>query len=427
MTTSSSSSPVSYRPLYFLALGTFAIGTESFMIAAILPGMATDLAVTLSAAGQLVTAFTLVYALSSPILTALTGSINRRKLRLATMSLFAVVNVVAAAASSYWALLSARVILAIAAGLYAPNAVAMAGALLPPERRGRALAIVTGGFSVAVALGVPTGAFIGNHLGWRMTFVAVAALALVACVGLLVGVPKEAGKTLATATLSERVAIIRQPGALPALFVTTLWALGCYTVYTFIAPFLSGVADIDGSHIGYVLFCWGLCAIVGIFLGGLASDKIGARTVILIALPLLAVSLFGLSAAATAPYVTSTGRLVAIMLAVALWGLTAWGFAPAQQTRLIGIAGLKNAPIALSLNASFQYFGFSLGAALGALTLSLGGVAQLGWVGGLCVVGALAVFAVTERRSIAARQRNQPRQGSPGTESRDVLQSYGGR
>src|SRR5580658_6931791 len=167
MTTLDSPAPVSYRPLYFLALGTFAIGTESFMIAAILPGMAGDLGVTLSMAGQLVTAFTLVYALSSPVLTALTGRVDRRKLLLTTMGLFALGNIVAAAASSYLALLFARVMLALAAGLYAPNANAMAGALLPPERRGRALAIVSGGFSVAVALGVPTGAFIGNHLGWR--------------------------------------------------------------------------------------------------------------------------------------------------------------------------------------------------------------------------------------------------------------------
>src|SRR6202012_1087393 len=189
MITSSTSTPVSYRPLYFLALGTFAIGTEGFMIAALLPGVASDLSVTLSMAGQLVTAFTLVYALSSPILTALTGSVDRRKLLLATMSLFAVGNFVAAMASSYWALLFARVILAIAAGLYAPNAVAMAGALLPPERRGRALAIVSGGFSVAAAVGVPTGAFIGNHLGWRVTFIAVAALASIATLGLVLGVP----------------------------------------------------------------------------------------------------------------------------------------------------------------------------------------------------------------------------------------------
>src|ERR1700743_1256605 len=100
MTTPSSPGSVSYRPLYFLALGTFAIGTEGFMIAALLPGIATDLTVSLSMAGQLVTAFTLFYAISSPVLTALTGSIDRRKLLLATMGLFAVGNVVAAAASS---------------------------------------------------------------------------------------------------------------------------------------------------------------------------------------------------------------------------------------------------------------------------------------------------------------------------------------
>jgi predicted MFS family arabinose efflux permease len=402
MTTAPSSAPVSYRPLYFLALGTFAIGTESFMIAALLPGMAADLGVTLSMAGQLVTAFTLVYALSSPVLTALTGSIGRRKLLLATMSLFALGNIVAAMAASYWALLFARVMLALAAGLYAPNANALAGALLPPERRGRALAIVSGGFSVAVALGVPTGAFIGNHLGWRVTFVAVAVLALAATVGLLLGVPKDAGKSLSTATLAERIAVIRQPGTLPALFVTTLWALGCYTVYTFIAPLLAGIASLDGSHIGYILFCWGACAIVGISIGGFANDKIGARSVILIALPLLAVSLLGFS---VAMYVEPGARMTTLLVAVVVWGLSAWAFTPAQQARLIGMAGLKNAPIVLSLNASFQYFGFSLGAVLGALTLSIGGVGSLGWVGGLCVLGAIGLFVSTGRRTSLMHRR----------------------
>ncbi len=271
----------------------------------------------------------------------------------------------------------------------------MAGALLPPERRGRALAIVSGGFSVAVALGVPTGAFIGNHLGWRVTFIAVAVLASIATVGLVLGVPKDAGKNLSTATLAERFAVIRQPGALPALFVTTLWALGCYTVYTFIAPLLAGIAGLDGTQIGYILFCWGACAIVGISMGGLANDKIGARSVILIALPLLAVALAGFS---VAMYVAPGLRMTALLVAVVIWGVSAWGFFPAQQARLIGIAGLKNAPIVLSLNASFQYFGFSLGALLGALTLSVGGVASLGWVGAVCVLGALGVFVGADAR-----------------------------
>ena len=377
-----------YRPLYFLALGTFAIGTEGFMIAAILPGMAADLAVTLATAGQLVTAFTLTYALSSPVLTALTGSVDRRKLLLSTMVLFVIGNVVAVAAANYWALLGARVILAIAAGLYVPNANAMAGALLPPEKRGRALAIISGGFSVAVALGVPAGAFIGHHMGWRVNFGAVALLAAIACIGLWLGIPPSAGKGLSTASLSERVAVIRQPGVLPALVVTSLWALGCYTVYTFIAPYLGGVAHLDGSQIGYVLFGWGVCAVAGIFLGGVGNDKLGARAVIQLALPLLALSLVGLSVAQSTQVV---------LVAMVLWGVSAWGFFPAQQARMINIAGLKNASIVLSLNASFQYFGFALGALLGALTLSVGGAAHLGWVGALCVLAALTVFTLSTR------------------------------
>ena len=398
MTTPSTSAPVSYRPLYFLALGTFAIGTEGFMIAALLPGVASDLSVTLSMAGQLVTAFTLFYALSSPILTALTGSVDRRKLLLATMGLFTVGNLVAASASSYWALLCARIILAVAAGLYVPNANAVAGSLLPPDRRGRALAIVSGGFSIAVALGVPTGAFIGHHMGWRVTFLAVAVLALIAVVGLTVGIPKDAGKNLATATLSERFAVIRQPGTLPALFVTTLWAMGCYTMYTFIAPYLSGVAGLDGAQIGYVLFSWGASAFIGVMVGGLVNDTVGARSVIRVALPLTAVSLAAFSFAAL--YLAPAERLPVILAAVVIWGMAAWAFSPAQQARLIGVAGMKNAPIVLSLNASFQYFGFSLGALLGGVTLANGEVAHLGWIGGLCVLGALMVFARSERRSM---------------------------
>jgi predicted MFS family arabinose efflux permease len=385
---------VRYGPLTCLALGAFAVGTEGFMIAAILPSIAGNLAVSFEMAGQLVTVFTLVYAVSSPILTALTGSVHRRKLLLATMGLFTLGNLVAASAPGYWPLLFARILIAVAAGLYGPNANALAGVLVPKERRGRALAIVNGGFSVAVALGVPLGALIGSRLGWRMTFIGVAVLAATALVGLLLGVPKEAGTGLSSATLRERVAAVRQPSVLPALFVTTLWGVGGYTVYTYIAPFLATVTDIEGTQIGYVLFCWGASAFVGLFLGGVINDKIGARRAITIALPLMAIALASLSVSAA--YATPSGALLPVLAGVAVWGMTAWGFFPPQQARLIGIAGLKNAPIILSLNGSFMYLGFSLGAALGSATLALGGVSNLGWVGATCVVASLLLFLVTD-------------------------------
>jgi predicted MFS family arabinose efflux permease len=390
---------VQYGPLACLALGTFAVGTEAFMIAAILPGIAGNLSVSLEMAGQLVTVFTLVYALSSPIMTALTGRVGRRKLLLLTMGVFALGNVAAASASGYWSLLLARAILALASGLYTPNANALAGALVPEEYRGRALAIVNGGFSVAVALGVPLGAFVGSHWGWRMNFVGVAVLAAAALIGLFAGIAREAGAGQSAATIKERIAVVTRPAALPALLVTTLWAVGGYAVYTYIAPFLATVVDLEGGQVGYVLFCWGASAFVGLFLGGVINDKIGARRAIIIALPLMAIALVSLSVSAT--YATPSEALLPVLAAVAVWGVTAWGFFPPQQARLIGIAGLKNAPIILSLNSSFQYLGFSLGAALGSATIALGSLADLGWVGGLCVVASLLLFLATDRRTRA--------------------------
>src|SRR6266850_15368 len=144
--------------VYWMAFGAFAIGTEGFMISPLLPGLANDLAVSVEQAGQLVTAFSLAYAVSSPILTALTGSLNRRTLLLLSMSTFAISNVLAWAAQSFWWLLAARILLAMSAGLFVPGANALASSIVAPQRRGRAIAVVNGGISVAIALGVPMGA-----------------------------------------------------------------------------------------------------------------------------------------------------------------------------------------------------------------------------------------------------------------------------
>ena len=268
------------------------------MIAAILPRIAADLAVSIQAAGQLVTVFALTYALSSPVLTALTGGINRRMTLLAAMAAFVVANIVAAAATGYWSLFVARILIAIAAGIYVPGASALAAALVPPERRGRALAIVTGGISLAVALGVPVGALIGTHFGWRTTFVAVGALASAALVGLLIGLPRDVGGGLTSATLQERIAVAVQPAALRTLLVTTLWAMGGYTVYTFIAPYLAAATGIEGGAIGGVLFLWGGAAFAGLLTSGFLTDRLGARRVTVVVLPTMALALLSLSASA---------------------------------------------------------------------------------------------------------------------------------
>lgn len=383
-------------PLVWLAMGTFATGTESFMIAALLPGLSSDLAVSVTAAGQLMTVFALTYALSSPVLAAATAGIERRKLLLAAMAAFALANFVAASAATYWQLMAARVLLAGAAGLYVPSASALAGAVVSPQRRGMALAIVMGGTSSAVALGVPLGAIVGHAMGWRATFVGVGILATIAIVGLALGLPRGVGTRLATPTLRERMAVVRRPPVLVGLLITTLWATGAYTAYTYLAPYLVQVTGVAPAEIGLVLFVWGLAAVMGIFGGGALTDRVGASAVIVPALALLALALASLSAGPQ--LLSGHALLVVTLVAIAVWGVAGWGFFPSQQARLLEIGGLGVAPIALSLNASFMYLGFSLGAALGSLTLLRGSLISLGWVGASCEVAALAVMWLAASR-----------------------------
>jgi predicted MFS family arabinose efflux permease len=361
--------------LYTLALGTFAVGTEGFMIAAILPSIADSLKTSIQAAGQFVTIFALTYAVSSPLLT--------------------VANLIAAAAPGFWWLAAARVLLAFTAGLYVPNANAVASALAPPAYRGRALAIVNGGITVAVALGVPVGAFVGAHFGWRATFLGVAALSSLAALVLTIRLPSEIPGG-APASIKARLAVITVPGMFSALATTTLWATAAYTVYTYVTPFLASATNLTAGDAGWVLMLLGVCAIGGVSLGGYANDRFGTRRAQAVAMPLSAASFAGLTVAALlwAPH-----ALTPILVLVALWGLSAWGFFPPQQARLVSVAGASHTPVALSLNASFMYLGFSLGAALGSLVILLTSVAWIGVAGAACMVCAMAASALAWRRS----------------------------
>lgn len=387
----------SKKPLYWLALGAFAVAMEGFMIAPLLPSISEDLSVSVGAAGLLVTVFAFAYAVSSPVLTTLTGNLNRRTLLIASLATFAAANVVAWASSDFYQLMGARILLAFAAGLYLPNANAVAGALVPPDQRGRALAIVNGGGSVAIALGVPLGAILAMAGGWRTTFASVAVLGAIGSIGLLFGLPKSFGQNFPTATLGQRLGVARNPAVLAALLSTTLWATGAYTVYTYIAAYVGTTLGPGGVPLSAVLFVWGVSAVMGMILGGRFTDRLGPRRVIVIALGVLTAAFAGLSAIAAS--VPASNANLPVLVAVVLWGASVWGFIPPQQARLIGVAGVNVAPVALSLNASFMYMGFSLGAALGGFTLTQSSVGSLGWVGALLELASLAILLVTERRA----------------------------
>src|ERR1700748_281861 len=218
--------------LLWLTLGAFSIGTEGFMSAGLLPALAQDLNVGLSAAGQLVTAFSLAYAVGAPVMAVLTAGMERRRLLALAIAGFSIANLLAALAPNYAGLLAARLLLALSAASFMPAASGYAAALGGPERRGRALSMVTNGLTLAIIAGVPLGLLVGEGFGWRATFLSVAGLAALSLLGILARLPSQPPGT--TASLGERLALAKRTDMLAVLATSVLTVAGTFTVYTYL-------------------------------------------------------------------------------------------------------------------------------------------------------------------------------------------------
>jgi predicted MFS family arabinose efflux permease len=337
-------------PLIWLALGTFVVGTEGFVIAGILPDIAAEAGISVAQGGTLVTAFSISYAFGSPVLATLFGDVDRRRILAATMILFAAGNLAAALTSSFEALLLARVVMALSAGLYAATAQATAIALAPPERRARAISVVVGGTTVAVALGAPIGALLATLTGWRGTFAAIAAVSVVAAVAILFKIP--AHLRGARIPLRERAKTIVKPGVLPILATTLLAMTGGFSVFTYLAPLAVEGAGLPATLIPGLLLAWGVGAALGNFIGGQVADRYGARATAIFAVLGLGVTLAIISLATKFLSPALAGPVV-IGLTV-LWGIVGWMTLPAQASRLVALYP-ASAPVSLSLNASALY------------------------------------------------------------------------
>jgi DHA1 family inner membrane transport protein len=201
------------RRLLPLSLALFAVGTDGFVIAGLLPAIARDLGVDIPAAGQLVTAFALAFAVSAPVLGAATSALDRRATMLIGLAGFSVGNALTALGPTYPVVLGARVFTALGAGLIGAAAFSTAAAIAPPERQGRALATVMGGLSISMALGLPAGTLIGSA-DWRVTLWAVTAIGLVAAAGVAFGVPVV---SLPSTSLRTRLRPLRETSVLGML------------------------------------------------------------------------------------------------------------------------------------------------------------------------------------------------------------------
>lgn len=376
-----------------LALGAFTLGLDAYVMAGLLPVVADDLHTTVSLAGQMVTAFTLSYALSAPLVAGLLAGVRPRLVILAALAVFTLGNGLTAAAPSLVLLLASRVIAGAGAGVYSALSTAAASALVPAERRGRALALVMGGMSTGTVLGVPLGVLLAEHAGWRATMGLVTALGAVAIGGLAALLPQVPAEP--PVPVRARLRAVTDRAVAPVVGVSFLAAVASLGLYTYLAPVLSAAGDIDG--VTPYLWAWGLGGVLGSVLIGALVDRTG-RVGALVAAVLVAIG----AAQLALPVLAGVPLLLGVALVV--WGAGGWALQVPQQHQLLAVSA-ERGTVALALNNSALYLGSAIGSALGGLALAAGlsGAALPGVAAGVVGLG-LVLHVACARRSGAARR-----------------------
>lgn len=373
--------------LLVLALGTFAIGTGSFVFAGLLGDVAEDLSVSVGTAGQLITLYAIVYAVGSPILVTLTGAVARRRLLVLSLAVFAGANVAAVVLSSFGPILASRIVAACAAAIFTPTTAVVAASLAEPEKRGRALATVTGGLTIAFAFGIPLGTLVGEYFGWRAAFVLVGVLGAVAVAGIAALLPVIENPP--PVSLRDRMLAVEQPAVVAALGLTAIGLGSGFVVFTYVDPLLGDLTGFGGRGISGMLLLFGLAAIAGNALGGYGADRWSYGRSMIVIFVVVALSL--LSFSLLTPLAGSIPAVVGAGVALVTWSVAGWAITPFQQYRLIELSP-HTQNIVLSLNASAIYLGQGAGAGIGALVIVYGSPASLGWVAALCAVAGLVVL-----------------------------------
>ncbi len=358
------------------------VGTSEFIIAGILDIVAADVGVSVAAAGQLITVFSLAYAFGTPVLMALTARMERRKLMLVALALFFLGNAMAVFTTGFAMLLVSRIVLALSTGVFIVVALTVASKIAQPGKQGSAIATVIMGFSVALIVGVPIGRVVAGAYDWKLTFAGIGVLSLAAMLLILFTIPKSAAE--APVPLRTQLALLKNSRIAVALSVTFLWILGYSIVYTYISPFLLTVTGMSERMVSIGLFAFGLASLLGSQLGGFSTDRWGAPRTLVTGLLLHSAILFLLTSFA------QSSSIVMVMLI--LWAFSAWSTGPTQQVNLISMAPDASG-IMLSLNTSMVQLGMAAGAGIGGIVVEQVSLPAVGWIGGAGVgVAALTVL-----------------------------------
>ena len=375
-----------------MALANFAVGTGALMIAGLVPEMARDLGVSEAAAGQLITVYAVVYAVTAPLLSVLSSRLSKRQVLMIAAGGLSLTSLAAALAPGFVSLMVIRGATALFAALITPVAAAVATLIVPPRQIGAAIGIVFGGFAVSTVLGVPAGALVGGAFGWPAAFVMVAILAGLAFVALAVCLPRDVPAT--PIRLGELGRTLRDTDALAAVALTAIQLASAFVVFGYIAVIFETGFGADAGDIFWLLMVFGLASVVGNHAGGVLTDRLGHDRVILTGLAVLPLPLVSL-------YLAPAGFWPSAAV-MAVWGFLGFVFTAPQQARLVKLRPDQRTMV-LALNASAIYVGNSIGTATGGLLLAASGTTWLPLAGGLAALGAFVFYLAT--RHIGADQK----------------------
>lgn len=383
------------RRIWILTLANFAVGTSSYVFTGLLAQIARDLDVSLATAGQLASVFALTFAFTAPFLAGLTAQFDRRRILGFALVGLGLLNGAAALSAQFEGLLAIRIACGLVSTLISPVAGAAAVALVAPEQRGRALAMVLAGMTVALAFGIPAGTAIGGVLGWQATF-AYAGLVCLVAAGVLFSVlpPIHSGDRPGLATL----AVAFRPPVFVNLLFTVLGFMATFSTVAYMGPVISRVTGLTGSAIGALQLFVGFGAVLGVLIGGVLVAQ--ARTTRPIAIIFGAILLVQIAFALEMRFgpwdILAALPVHALTILASAACLFAMG--PLVQARLVACAPSASA-VVLALNGSMIFLGQGVGAVLGGAAIAYLGLSFVGYAGaliaGLGIVAALAAEVFT--------------------------------
>ena len=362
--------------LLILALGAFSIGTDSYVVAGILPQVAKSFSTSVAVAAQFVSVYSVSYAVFTPIMATIAANWPRRRVLLIGLLAFAGSNVLTATAPTLELALAGRALAGFGGALFVPAASGAATMLVSPERRGRALAVVLAGVSGATALGAPIGTVIASIGDWHTTLWFVAALGALTAVGVILVLPEM--PATARVTLRERFAPLQDLRVTATLGTTLLVMFGVFLVYTYLSLVFDRATLGKGPLLAVLMSVWGIGATTGSLKAGSLTDRFGNRRTLNVAVAILAANF------ALLPW--TGGSFSSAAIALAVWGMCGWGLVVSQQHRLVEI-NQRLAPLLLALNASAIYLAIAASGVVGALLLKSLDAHYLPLIGGILIAG----------------------------------------